>query len=148
MGRASIADRIAGECIMSRWRMTNRVLAGIYDEEMRPFGLKSPQLSLLVAVAKAGPVRRMRLGELLSLDPSTLTRNLQVMLRQGWIAEAPDDGDQRGAPLKITAKGRNLLESAGPAWQRAQARAKRLLGADGVDLLFAVHKRVRTNPNG
>src|ERR1043166_5313716 len=87
MSRPSIADRIASECVMSRWRMTNRVLAGIYDEEFRPFGLKSPQLSLLVAISKAGPVRRTRLGELLSLDPSTLTRNLQVMLRQGGIGE-------------------------------------------------------------
>jgi DNA-binding MarR family transcriptional regulator len=145
MSRASIADRIAEECVMSRWRMTNRVLAGIYDEELRPFGLKSPQLNLLVAVAKAGPVRRTRLGELFALDPSTLTRNLQVMLRQGWIAETPDDVDQRGAPLKITAKGAKLLESIGPAWQRAQARAKRLLGVDGVDLLFAVGARARAN---
>jgi len=148
VSRPSIADRIASECVMSRWRMTNRVLAGIYDEEMRPFGLKSAQLSLLVAVAKAGPVRRTRLGELLALDPSTLTRNLQVMLRQGWIAEAPDDVDQRGAPLTITAKGRKLLESAGPAWQRAQTRAKRLLGTEGIDLLFAVRKRVRANSTG
>ena len=148
MSRPSIADRIASECLMSRWRMTNRVLAGIYDEELRPFGLKSPQLSLLVAVAKAGPVRRMRLGELLSLDPSTLTRNLRVMLRQGWIAEAPDDADARGAPLTITAKGRKLLERVGPAWQRAQARAKRLLGADGVDLLFAVRARARAKASG
>ena len=148
MSRASIADRIAEECLMSGWRMTNRLLAGIYDAELRPFGLKSTQLSLLVAVAKAGPVRRMALGEFLVLDPSTLTRNLQVMLRQGWIAEAPDDVDQRGAPLKITAKGARLLESIGPAWQRAQARAKRLLGADGVDLLFAVRGRARANPAG
>jgi len=148
MSHASIADRIAEECVMSRWRMTNRVLAGIYDEEYRPFGLKSTQLSLLVAVAKAGPVRRMTLGELLSLDPSTLTRNLRVMLRQGWIAEAPDDVDQRGAPLKITAKGGKLLESIGPAWRRAQARAKRLLGADGVDLLFAMRGPGRAKPTG
>ena len=133
---------------MTRWRMTNRVLAGIYDEELRPFGLKSSQLSLLVAVAKAGPVRRTTLGELLSLDPSTLTRNLQVMLRHGWIAEAPDDVDHRGAPLKITAKGGKLLESIGPAWQRAQARAKRLLGADGVDLLSAMRGPARASRAG
>jgi DNA-binding MarR family transcriptional regulator len=148
MSRASIADRIAEECVMRRWRMTNRVLAGIYDEEYRPFGLKSTQLSLLVAVAKAGPVRRTTLGELLSLDPSTLTRNLRVMLRQGWVAEAPDEVDHRGAPLKITAKGARLLESVGPAWQRAQTRAKRVLGTGGVDLLFAMRGPVRANPAG
>ena len=53
----AVAEEISRECVMSRWRMTNRVLSAIYDEELRPFGLKSSQLSLLVAVTKAGPAR-------------------------------------------------------------------------------------------
>jgi DNA-binding MarR family transcriptional regulator len=134
----AVADEIARECVMSRWRMTNRVLSAIYDEELRPFGLKSSQLSLLVAVTKAGPARRIELGRLLALDPSTLTRNLAVMLKHGWIEEVPDDGDQRGAPLRTTATGRKLLEGLAPAWQRAQARAKKMLGSSGVDLIFSV----------
>ncbi len=133
----TIADQISSECVMMRWRMTNRVLSAIYDEELRPFGLKSSQLSLLVAVAKAGPVRRIELGKQLALDPSTLTRNLQVMLKHGWIEEVPDNGDQRGAPLETTAIGRKLLERIAPAWNRAQARAKKMLGSRGVDLIFS-----------
>jgi DNA-binding MarR family transcriptional regulator len=136
----AVADEIASECVMTRWRMTNRVLAVVYDEELRPFGLKSSQLSLLVAVTKAGPVRRIELGKLLSLDPSTLTRNLAVMLKHGWIEEVPDDGDQRGAPLATTVTGRNLLERIAPAWRRAQARAKKMLGSSGVDLILSVLK--------
>jgi DNA-binding MarR family transcriptional regulator len=122
---------------MSRWRMTNRVLSAIYDEELRPFGLKSSQLGLLVAVTKAGPVRRIKLGSVLSLDPSTLTRNLAVMLKHGWIEEVPDGGDQRGAPLQATATGRKLLERLAPAWHRAQARARKMLGSNRVDLIFS-----------
>ncbi len=136
----AVADEIASECVMTRWRMTNRVLAAVYDEELRPFGLKSSQLSLLVAVTKAGPVRRIELGKLLSLDPSTLTRNLAVMLKHGWIEEVPDAGDQRGAPLATTTTGRKLLEKIGPAWRRAQARAKKMLGSSGVNLIFSVLK--------
>jgi DNA-binding MarR family transcriptional regulator len=136
----AVADEIANECVVTRWRMTNRVLTALYDEELRPFGLKSSQLSLLVAVTKAGPVRRIELGRLLSLDPSTLTRNLAVMLKHGWIEEVPDDGDQRGAPLETTATGRKLLERIGPAWHRAQARAKKMLGSSGVNLIFSVLK--------
>ena len=136
----SIADQIASQCVMTRWRKTNRLLSAIYDEELRSFGLKSSQLGLLVAVVKAGPVRRGDLGRYLALDPSTLTRNLQVMLRHGWIEEVPDDGDQRGAPLAATATGRRLLEKVAPAWQRAQARAKRMLGSDGVNLVYAVSR--------
>jgi DNA-binding MarR family transcriptional regulator len=136
----TIADRIASECVMTHWRMTNRVLTAIYDEELRPFALKSSQLGLLVAVTIAGPVRRTDLGRYLSLDPSTLTRNLQVMLKHGWIAEVPDGLDQRGAPLEATAKGRKLLENIAPAWQRAQARAKKMLGNNGAELVFSIAK--------
>jgi DNA-binding MarR family transcriptional regulator len=136
----AIANEVARECVMTRWRTANRVLAAVYDEELRPFGLKSSQHSLLVAVTKAGPVRRIELGRLLSLDPSTLTRNLAVMLKHGWIEEVPDDGDQRGAPIQTTAIGRKLLERSAPAWHRAQARAKKMLGSNWVDLLFATLK--------
>ena len=134
------ADEIARECVMTRWRMTNRVLSAIYDDELRPLGVKSGQLSLLVAVTKAGPVRRIELGRLLSLDPSTLTRNLALMVKHGWIEEVPDDGDQRGAPLQITGTGRKLLETLAPAWRRAQARAKKVLGRSAVELIFSTLK--------
>lgn len=125
---------------MTRWRRANRLLAAVYDEELRPFGLKSSQHGLLVAVTKAGPVRRIELGRLLSLDPSTLTRNLAVMLKHGWIEEVPDDGDQRGAPIQTTAIGRKLLQRSAPAWRSAQTRAKKMLGSNGVDLLFTTLK--------
>jgi DNA-binding MarR family transcriptional regulator len=134
----AVADEIAKECIMTRWRMGNRVLSSLYEEEMRPFGVKSGQLSLLVAVTKAGPIRRIELGKLLALDPSTLTRNLAVMIRHGWIEEVPDDGDQRGAPIEITVAGRKLLEKIAPAWRRAQARAKKKLGHSAVDLIVSM----------
>jgi DNA-binding MarR family transcriptional regulator len=131
----TIVDRMSDECLLSHWRELNRVLTGIYEAEMRASGFKSSQLTLLVAVAKAGPVRRTDLGEQLHFDPSTLTRNLRVMLKQGWIEEMPDERDQRSSLLTITSKGRKLLEGIGPAWTRAQARAKRMLGADGTALV-------------
>jgi DNA-binding MarR family transcriptional regulator len=140
----AIADRIAGECVMGHWRQVSRVLTAIYDEEFRPFGLKSSQFNLLVAITKAGPVRRVDLGKALSLDPSTLTRNLQVMLKRRWIAEVPDDKDRRGAPLQATAKGRKLLQSIAPAWQRAQARARKRLGAGAVELVLSMRRGRRT----
>jgi DNA-binding MarR family transcriptional regulator len=138
----SIVDQISSECLLGHWRKVNRVLSGIYEAEMRDWGLKSSQLNLLVAVAKAGPVRRIDLGRRLHLDPSTLTRNLQVMLKQGWIEEQPDDEDQRSARLKITAKGRRLLHNIAPAWKRAQARARQMLGSEGAALVLGLKERV------
>ena len=137
----SIVDQISSGCLLGHWRKVNRILSGIYEAEMRDRGLKSSQLNLLVAVAKAGPVRRIDLGKRLHLDPSTLTRNLQVMLKQGWIEEKLDEEDQRSARLKITTKGRKLLESIAPAWKRAQARARQMLGNEGAALVLGLKVR-------
>ena len=139
----SIVDQIASECLLGHWRKVNRALTGIYEAEMRDWGLKSSQLNLLVAVARAGPVRRIDLGKRLHLDPSTLTRNLQVMLKQGWIEERPDEADQRSTRLKTTPKGRKLLESIAPAWKRAQARARQMLGSEGAALVLGLKERAR-----
>jgi DNA-binding MarR family transcriptional regulator len=130
-----IIDRIAGECLLRRARILNRVLMGIYDHELRPFGLKATQLTLLVAVAKVGPVRRIELGKRLHLDPSTLTRNLKIMLTNGWIQEIADGEDGRGLPVQITVQGRDLLNRIGPSWRKAQTRTEKFLGDDGATLL-------------
>jgi DNA-binding MarR family transcriptional regulator len=134
----AIADEIASTCLLSGWRKISRLLTGIYEAEMREAGLKASQLNLLVAVAKTGPTRRTDLGKRLHLDPSTLTRNLRVMLKQKWIEELPDETDQRSAKLTITTKGRKLLEDIAPAWKRAQSRAKQILGRDGAALVLAL----------
>lgn len=128
-------DKIACECLLVRVRKLDRVLTRIYDAELRPFGLKASQLSLLVLVAKAGPIRRIEIGKILHLDPSTLTRNLKIMLSNGWIQEIADGEDGRGLPVQITAQGRELLNKIGPAWRKAQTRTEKFLGDDGAILL-------------
>jgi DNA-binding MarR family transcriptional regulator len=131
----AILDQIRCECLFSRARVLNRVLTGIYDDELRAFGLKATQLNLLVVVARVGPVRRIDIGKRLHLDPSTLTRNLKIMLTNGWIEEIMDGEDGRGSPLQVTTKGRDLLHQIGPSWRKAQDRTQKLIGDNGATLL-------------
>ena len=128
-------EQIVCECLLSRARILNRVLTGIYDNELRSYGLKATQLNLLVLVARVGPVRRIDIGKRLHLDPSTLTRNLKIMLTNGWMEEIADGEDGRGLPLQITARGRDLLNRIGPSWRKAQDRTQKLIGNDGATLL-------------
>ena len=129
-----IIDQIAHECLLMRVRKLDRVLTSIYDAELRPFGLKASQTNLLVLVAKAGPIRRIEIGKRLCLDPSTLTRNLKIMLTNGWIQEIEDGEDGRGLPVQITVQGRDLLNQIGPFWRKAQTRTEKFLGDDGAAL--------------
>ena len=50
-------DAIARSCIAVRLRLLNRVVTNLYDDALRPLGLKVSQLNLLVVTAKLGLAR-------------------------------------------------------------------------------------------
>jgi len=134
-------DTIAGECIAVRMRMLNRVVTNIYDDALRPLGLKVSQMNILVAAAKLGTARPAEVCERLHLDVSTLSRNVERMKARGWLEVIPDE-DGRAQPFRPTAQGNKLVERATPAWNKAQARAKTLLGEGIVELLGGAVKRL------
>jgi DNA-binding MarR family transcriptional regulator len=141
--QADIAEQITSACLMGRTRYLSRVLTGIYDEEVRPHGVQATQVTLLATVAAYGPVRRSDLSRWLHFDSSTLTRNLRVMLSNGWVEEVADKTDGRGLPLKVTPAGTDLLGALGPAWHQAQRRAVQLMGGDGQASVLGLFAKVQ-----
>jgi DNA-binding MarR family transcriptional regulator len=114
--------------------MLNRAITNIYDKALRPLGLTVSQLNILVITAKVGTARPADVCELLTLDPSTLSRNLGRMHSHGWL-ENVEAEDARTAPFQLTTRGKRLLEKAIPAWKKAQHEAEKILGADGIAVL-------------
>lgn len=139
-------DDIAGECIAVRLRMLNRVVTNIYDDALRPLGLRVSQMNILVAAAKLGTSRPTEVCEHLHLDVSTLSRNVERMKARGWLEVVPDE-DGRSQPFRLTTQGRRLLEKAVPSWEEAQQRVKRLLGSDIVDELNHAMRRISETTN-
>jgi DNA-binding MarR family transcriptional regulator len=127
-------DTIAEQCIGSRLRALNRFVTNIYDEALRPLGLKISQLNLLVAIAKMGEAKPAVLSELFHMDASTLSRNVDRMRQRGWITVSPGE-DGRTVLLSLTKPGQELLQSAIAAWHTAQEQATDLLGQEGVSWL-------------
>src|SRR6184192_2460434 len=127
-------DTIARTCIAVRLRLLNRVVTNLYDDALRPLGLKVSQMNILVLTAKLGLARPAQVCDLLQLDTSTLSRNVERMRAQGWLEVVPDE-DARTQPFRLSAQGKRLVEKAVPAWEQAQQQAGELLGEDGVALL-------------
>jgi DNA-binding MarR family transcriptional regulator len=116
-----------------RVRMLNRVVTDIYDQGLRPVGLKASQLNVLVAVAKLQVAHPSVVCRILRLDESTLSRNVERMKAKGWLRVEPGD-DARTQPLRLTSSGKRLLARAVPAWERAQRLATKELADSGVTL--------------
>ncbi len=145
-GYKESAQRIAKECVAVRLRLLNRVVTGLFDQELRPYKLSISQLNLLVGVAASGRVRPTDLSRRLKLEKSTLSRDLARMLEKRWVEQTPGD-DGRSVLLSITEAGASLLELVVPAWSKAQDSAAKLLGAElqsalsgAVDKLWSADK--------
>jgi len=134
-------DTIARTCIAVRLRLLNRVVTNLYDDALRPLGLKVSQLNILIVTAKLGLARPAQVCDLLQLDASALSRNVERMRAHGWLEVVPDE-DARTQPFRLTALGRRLIDKAGPAWEKAQRQAAELLGNEGMALLDQAAKKL------
>src|SRR5439155_12435066 len=119
---SSSIDTIAKTCIAVRLRLLNRVVTNLYDDALRPLGLKVSQLNVLIVTARLGLARPAQVCEILQLDTSTLSRNVKPLQAHGWLEVVPGE-DARTQPFRLTAQGRRLLERAVPAWEQAQQQA-------------------------
>jgi len=117
-------------CLCSSFRRTARALSQVYEEAMRPTGLRITQFTILQALARTGEVKQGRLGEILVMDSTSLTRTLRIMRQQGWIAERRGE-DQRERWLKLSKAGEAKLKIATASWEKVQARLQAKLGEAG-----------------
>lgn len=137
----AMVSKVASECVAVRLRMLNRVITNFYDEALRPLNLKISQMNILIAAAKMGTARPLEVCELLHLDVSTLSRNVERMKSRGWLEVVSDD-DGRSHPFRLTHQGRKLLERSITAWSQAQQQVKEMLGQEFVEQLNHTLKRV------
>lgn len=124
-------------CVCSRLRKASRRVSQIYDRYLEPHGLTITQYALLSNIAGRPGVSIGALAERLIMDPTTLTRNLRPLERQGFLTLTPDPEDRRSRRLDLTEAGRTVLAAARPAWAEAQIHIETAVGADETPALNA-----------
>lgn len=113
-------------CACLQARMTARALTRMYDEALRPTGLKVTQLSLLAAIERGATGSISALADMLGLERTTLTRNLKLLGEQGLIA--PRAGGGRAIAYILTDTGKHALVRATPLWRKAQNQVEAGMG--------------------
>jgi len=108
-------------CTCANLRKASRVITQAYDAALLSSGLKATQFTLLATLAKGGDATITRLAEALVMDRTTLTRNLQPLLRKGLLRIA-QEADQRVRLVSLTEAGRRVFDAAKPQWEDAQSR--------------------------
>jgi DNA-binding MarR family transcriptional regulator len=124
-------------CTNLKLRQLSRAVTRHYDAYVAPTGLKNTQYSLLSHVVLLGPIRPVDLAQRMRIEASTLTRNLQPLVLQGWVELGPGE-DARSRLVTATAAGVAKRVEGQRAWKQAQLALNERLGQARVAALHSL----------
>jgi DNA-binding MarR family transcriptional regulator len=107
-------------CACATVRRAARLVTQYYTQALGG-EIEPTQFTLLMAMSQHPGLNQSALGSALGLDKTTMSRNLRVMHKHGWI-ETTRTADRRESGYKLTKTGHKKLNAAKPAWSRAQAK--------------------------
>lgn len=114
-------------------------------ERARNGEITPQQAEALQAIAERGAVSTTALAVLLGIDPSTASRNLAGLERDGFIARKKASGDGRQTDVRLTARGKRVAETVGTTASQAHvalydrlARTDRARVVEALEALAAL----------
>jgi len=124
-------------CTNLKLRELTRTVTRHYDRYVSTTGLKNTQYSLLSHVVLLGPIQPSDLARRMHLEASTLTRNLQPLVAQGWLRMG-EGRDARSRLIEATEEGRAKRVEGQRAWKQAQLALNSRLGVERAAALHAL----------
>lgn len=121
-------------CTNLKLRQLTRMVTRHYDRYVSDTGLKNTQYALLSHVVGLGPIRPGDLARRMHMDASTLTRNMQPLVAQGWLTIGAGN-DARSRLVEVTDAGRAKRAEGQRAWKAAQVALNERLGTERVAAL-------------
>jgi DNA-binding MarR family transcriptional regulator len=131
-----LAEEVRGACLGMRVARLHRIVARVYEQALQTVGLSLPQMEILTELISAtGPVRPAALAARLMLERSTVSRNLALMQKRGWVTVVETSPTGRAMSVTIADTGVAAFTSASTAWRSAQTSAATLLGPAAASML-------------
>lgn len=118
-------------CYCGSIRQASRIVTQMYDQALKPSGLKITQFGILRMLSAYPGLTTGALAEALVMDSTTLTRTLKIIQESNWIESVPGE-DRRERRWSVTEAGKQRMEQALPLWKSAQKEFAQL--ASDVDL--------------
>jgi DNA-binding MarR family transcriptional regulator len=128
-------------CACATARQVARMLTQLYDSRLETSGIEAPQFALMLTLDKEGPCSQTALGTRYALDKTTVSRNLKLLHREGWVAFTPTR-DKRERQVALTSEGRRRLSIARPEWKKAQTELRTTMTEAQWTRMFKAFKTV------
>jgi DNA-binding MarR family transcriptional regulator len=123
-------------CIAGRLRMLARVMTGRYNEAFTQEGVTFAQAGLLMRIFAQPGVRQAELSKLLQIEKSAMSRDVQLLQKNGWLTDNLRNG------LFLTEEGRLLAKRCHKIWKALNQQVWDELGPDAVAGLTTLSGKV------
>lgn len=112
-----------------------RLMAHQLAEELRPAGVGIGQWAVLMFLWERDGRSQAELSRVVAIEPPTMVRTIDRMVRDGLVRRVPDPDDGRISRISLTERGRALRDELVPrAVAVNQANLDRLSPAEGRTL--------------
>ncbi len=127
-------------CLCFNVRSTSRALTQFFSSKLSTHGLLPTQTPILSVLASRPEASMAELSDWLSMDRTTLVRNLRPLERDGLVKQS---GKGRGGKVmvEITPKGKSALARLMPDWRAAQRAVVKTLGEERWSAILSDLKR-------
>lgn len=122
-------------CTCGVLRRAARAATSLYDQALKPTGLRVTQFAILKILDRCGPLPVTRLAAEAALERTTMARNLDPLERRGLVRVGAGDADARSRLAELTEAGRATLAEALPHWQAAQEQLAQRVDPGSVKAL-------------
>ena len=117
------------DCTCFKLRRLSRQITQLYDDSLRPTGLRITQFSLLSLLRKKGSMSIVDLAEGLGSDPTSISRALRPLMLKNLI-ELKSGSDKRSKLVSLTNNGKKKLHEADHYWTEAQDKVANSFGEE------------------
>jgi len=112
-----------------------RLMANELGERLRPTGVAIGQWSVLLFLWSRDGLSQAELSRLVAIEPPTMVRTIDRMVRDGLVTRMADSDDGRLSRIHLTERGRSLRDELVPlAMAVNDATLQRLTASEGRTL--------------
>ncbi|WP_077002742.1 MarR family winged helix-turn-helix transcriptional regulator [Variovorax sp. KK3] len=117
------------DCYCTQFRRASHGLTRVYDAALKPVGLRITQFSLLRSLGRLGEATSTQVAAELSLDRTTISRNVKLLIDAGWVDVIEDGSSGRERPMRLNPAGQRKIAEALPYFNDAQKMVEQGIGA-------------------
>lgn len=131
----NVKVRKAQLCTNLHMRMAGRQLSNQFDRALKDVSISGTQFSILMTIARESEPSITRIAALLRIERTALSRNLDLIHKQGLIRiDKAAAGNVR--LVTLTKAGQKKINEAFPIWEKRQDSVKKKLGVKKWKLLI------------